>query len=184
MASAASSGKGRRFPIRTYVFFGVLAALLGGFLWDGSPLAGLILRKAVATKFATVRRVSPAELVAWTKDPNRPPPLLVDFRPPAQFARSHIDGAVNVDPAAPDITGLRSVTRQTPMVVYDGPGLIGAALVSALEAEGFERVSNLEGGLFRWANEGYPLVDESGPTTIVHPIDFWWGRLLKGAHRP
>ncbi len=182
MAPSASSGK--RFPARTYVFFGVLALVLLGFLWDGSPLGSLVLRKAVAAKFSTVRRVSPDELVAWSRDPNRPPPLLVDFRPPEQFRMSHIEGAVNVDPAAPDLASLRRVTPETPLVVYDGPGLLGAAMVSGLSEAGFTRVSHLEGGLFRWVNEGHPVVDDAGPATAVHPINFWWGRLLKSAHHP
>jgi rhodanese-related sulfurtransferase len=181
--SSTSTGK-RRFPTRTYVFFGLLIALIAGLAWDGSPLGSYLLRKAVAAKFSTVRRVSPAELLAWSRDPNRPPPLLVDFRPPEQWAMSRIDGAVHVDPANPDLSRLRGVSRETPIVVYDGPGVMSAAVVTALAQESFTRVSSLEGGLFRWANEGRPLVDDGGSTEKVHPISFWWGRLLKAKHRP
>lgn len=174
----------RRFTGRTYVFLGVVAAILLGLLWDGSPLGGLLLRQAVRAKFSDTRQVSPAELVGWLADPNRPPPLLVDARPDEQFALSHIDGAVQLDPTDPDISQLRVVSRETPVVIYDGPGVLGAGIAPALMEEGFTRVSNLEGGLFRWANEGYPLVNADGPAARVHPINWKWGRLLKGRFHP
>lgn len=186
MASQPKSGSAgkRRFLPRTYVFLGVVGALVLGFVWDGSPLGGLLLRKAVEVKFQSVRRVTPSELVAWTRDPSRPPPLLIDLRPPEQYSMSRIEGAVHLDPANPDLAAIRRVSRETPIVVYDGPGVVSAAIVPALTAEGWTRVSSLDGGLFRWVNEGHPVVDEVGPTTTVHPISFWWGRLLKAKHRP
>ena len=174
----------RRFTPRSYLFFGVIAVILAGFLWDGSPLAGLLLRQAVSLKFSGTRHVTPAELEQWLRDPNRPPPLLIDVRVDEQYAMSHIDGAVQLDPADPDITQFRVVSRETPIVAYDGPGVVSAGIAPALMAEGFTRVSSLEGGLFRWVNEGHPVVDASGPVTVVHPINWKWGRLLKGRYRP
>ncbi len=173
----------KRFNKRTIIALVVVLALVGGLAWDGSPLGGFVLRQAVALKFRAVRQVTPDELVAWMKDPNRPPPLLIDARPSEQFVVSHIDGAVNLDPAAPDLAPLRNVSREIPVVVYDGPGVVGAAMVVALQGAEFTRVSNLDGGLFRWANEGYPVVTGSGPTDTVHPINVWWGRLLKARYR-
>jgi len=162
----------------------LLIALIAGLAWDGCPLGGLILREAVALKFRDVRRVSPGELVTWMRDPNRPPPLLVDARPADQYQVSHIDGAVNIDPSQPDISGLVHVRRDNPVVVYDGPGVVGAAMVKALADTGFTRVSNLDGGLFRWVNEGHPVVDDSGAATRVLPASWSWGRLLKARYRP
>jgi len=173
----------KRMKKRTILLLLLLAGTVGGLLWDGAPLAGLALRKAVATKFATVRQVSPEEVVAWTRDPNRPPPLFIDARPAAQFSVSHLDGAVPIDPAAPDLASLVNVPRDTPLVVYDGPGLLGSAMAEALVGAGFTRVSNLEGGLFRWVNEGNPVVDGQGAATRVHPVSWAWGRLLKARYR-
>ena len=40
-------------------------------------------------------------------------------------------------------------------------------------------ISNLEGSLFKWANEGRPIVTSGNvPTTYVHPYNSFWGRLL------
>jgi rhodanese-related sulfurtransferase len=174
----------KRFTKRTIVVLVLLVVLLVGLAWDGSPLGALVLRQAVALKFRDVRRVSPGELIAWMRDPNRPPPLLVDARPADQYALSHIDGAVRIDPGQPDISRLENVRRDTPVVVYDGPGVVGAAMVKGLTDAGFRRVSSLDGGLFRWVNEGHPVVDDQGPASKVWPISWSWGRLLKARYRP
>ncbi|MFQ5964533.1 MAG: hypothetical protein ACE5KZ_09635 [Candidatus Scalinduaceae bacterium] len=44
---------------------------------------------------------------------------------------------------------------------------------------GFTRVYNLEGSIFKWANEGKPLIQ--GHTTVqkVYPYNAYWGKLLK-----
>jgi rhodanese-related sulfurtransferase len=174
----------KRFTKRTIIVQLLFLILIAGFAWDGCPLGGLILRQAVAVKFRDVRRVSPAELVSWMQDVNRPPPLLVDARPGDQFALSHIDGSVNIDATRPDLAPLEHVRRDLPLVVYDGPGAVGAAMVKALTDAGFSRVSNLDGGLFRWVNEGHPVSNEQGPASKVASINWSWGRLLKARFRP
>jgi rhodanese-related sulfurtransferase len=174
---------GRRLSRRTIALVVLLLALGLGLGWDGSPLAALVVRQAVALKFSDLRQVSPGELVAWMADPNRPPPLLVDARPGAHYFQSHIRGAVHLDPAAPDLAALASVPREAPIVVYDGPGVGSAALAQALVGAGYTRVSNLEGGLFRWVNEGHPIEGRYGPATKVHPVNWAWGRLLKSRYR-
>jgi rhodanese-related sulfurtransferase len=174
----------KRFTRRSVLAALVPLALVGGLLWDGSPLGTLAVHLAVRAKFKDVRQVSPAELAAWKVDPNRPPPLLVDARPPEQFAVSHIDGAVSLDPTDPDLAALKNVGVAIPIVVYDGPGVVGAAMTRALAAAGYTRLSNLDGGLFRWVNEGHPVVNDAGPATTVSPINWWWGRLLKARYRP
>jgi len=175
---------GKRFTKRT-VFFLALAALgLIGLFWDGSPLGSLVLRQAVKAKFSSVRSVSPAELVAWRSDPNRPPALLVDARPEAEFTLSHIDGAVWIDPAAPDLSVMANVPKDNPVVVYDAAGTIAAAMAQALQGAGYTRVSYLEGGVFAWANSGQRLVDAGGPARVVYPINWKWGRLLKSRYHP
>lgn len=179
-----SPKSGRRFTRGTILSLVLLVLVVGGLAWDGSPLGSLALRQAIRLKFRGVRQVSPAELVRWTKDPNRPPPLLVDARPAEQYALSRIDGAVNLDPAAPDLAALSSVPRDQPIVVYDAAGAVGAAMVTALAEAGFTRLSNLEGGLFRWANEGHPIANDAGPATQVHPVSWAWGRLLKSRFHP
>lgn len=41
-------------------------------------------------------------------------------------------------------------------------------------------VYNLEGSLFKWANEGKPMVDINNRVTVyVHPYNAIWGKLLE-----
>ncbi|MEO8637236.1 MAG: rhodanese-like domain-containing protein [Gemmatimonadales bacterium] len=174
----------KRLTTKTIVMLVLLAGVIGGLLWDGSPLGSLAVRTAVHLRFKDVRQVTPAEVVSWMRNPSRQPPLLIDSRPPTQFQLSHIAGAVEIDPTAPDLAPLVNVARDIPLVVYDGPGVVSAAMVQALLTAGFSRVSHLEGGLFRWANEGQPIADDQGPATKVDPVNWWWGRLLKGRYRP
>ena len=162
----------------------LLAVVMLGFLWDGSPLGTSAIAQAVRFKFPELRKVTPSELVAWMADPNRPPPLLVDARPKSQYDMSHLDGALWIDPAAPDLAVLENVRRDNPLVVYDAAGIVGAAMAQALTDAGFQRVSSLQGGIFAWANEGWKLVDANGPATKVDPVSWGWGRLLKARYRP
>jgi rhodanese-related sulfurtransferase len=173
----------RRFTRKTVVALIVLAGLVGGFAWDGAPLGGFILRQAIRVKFRDVRQVSPHALVEWMADPNRPPPLLVDARPAEQYSVSRIAGSVHIDPAHPDLAPLAHVPRDQPIVAYDAAGVGGTAMVLGLTEAGFSRVSNLEGGLFRWANQGYAVVNDDGPVERVHPVSWGWSRLLKARFR-
>ena len=181
---AQSKPPRKRLKKRTIIFLLALLALVGGLVWDGSPLGGLVLRQAIHLKFRGVRQVPPEELVAWMRDPDRPPPLLVDARPEDQFTMSHIQGAVRLDPVKPDLEVFTHVSRDQPLVVYDAAGVMGTAMVQGLNQAGFSRVSNLDGGIFRWANEAHPIVSDSGSATKVYPVNWWWGRLLKARHRP
>ena len=175
---------GKRFNKRTVGLLVLAALVLIGLFWDGSPIGSLVLREAVKAKFSTVRSVSPAELVAWRSDPNRPPALLVDARTESEFTMSHIDGAVWIDPAAPDLSVIANVPKSNPVVVYDAAGTVAAAMAMALQGAGYSRVSYLEGGVFAWANSGQQLVDAGGPARTVYPINWKWGRLLKSRYHP
>jgi hypothetical protein len=45
---------------------------------------------------------------------------------------------------------------------------------------GYTNVANLEGSIFKWANEGRALVGPGGsPTRAVHEYDATWGGLLE-----
>ena len=44
---------------------------------------------------------------------------------------------------------------------------------------GAHSVANLKGGIFRWYNEGNPVVNQNGPTEDIHPFNEEWGTLLE-----
>ena len=46
------------------------------------------------------------------------------------------------------------------------------------------QVWNLEGSIFKWANEGRPMVDENGASAqCCHPYSVLWGKLLDADRR-
>lgn len=169
---------------RSIILLSILTVLVLGVALPGSPLIGRALDIAIKFKFPGVRQVSPSDLVIWWQSPDRPPPLLIDARSYAEFRVSHLKDAVNIDPESPDLSALGGYRRTMPVVVYDAAGIRGVALAEAMRQQGYEDVSNLSGGIFRWANDGRPLVDHDGnATTLVHPWRAWWSQLLKAKYR-
>ena len=113
-------------------------------------------------------------------------PLLLDARGPAEYAVSHLPGARRVDPdadAAALARALADVDSGRPVVVYCSVGVRSAGVAERLGRAGWD-VRNLEGSIFRWANEGRPLVTAGGVAAdVVHPYDATWGRMLRPARR-
>ena len=112
--------------------------------------------------------------------------VLLDARGPDEYAVSHLPGARRVDPdadAAALGSALADVDRRRPVVVYCSVGARSAAVARRLRKAGFERVENLRGSIFRWANEGRPVVRDGEVVGEVHPFDAVWGRLLDPEHR-
>ena len=166
---------------RLLIGFVLLAA--GGaalWLWRGRALSLDAVEATIRQQFPDVPVVSTETLARALRDSSRAP-LLLDAREPAEFAVSHLPGAMRVDPDATTdelARGLADLPHDRDVVVYCSVGYRSAALAKRLRAAGFERVSNLEGSIFRWANEGRPLASASGSARLVHPYSDTWGRLL------
>ncbi|PAA71410.1 hypothetical protein BOX15_Mlig025673g3, partial [Macrostomum lignano] len=119
--------------------------------------------------------------------------LLLDSRAPEEFAVSHLPNAINVDYKDP-AAALQIVRETSPrrVVCYCSVGYRSSSLAQQLSAELTDSsdaaasqspppsVANLEGSIFKWANESRPMVDGSGrPTEFAHPYSSMWGRLLR-----
>ena len=130
-----------------------------------------------------VPHISRAVLAQW-QESRLDGVLILDTRPMSEYAVSHIYGALQVDPkTAPSVLLSRFDVRGKDVVLYCSVGwrssLLGDASRQALLAAGAKSVSNLEGGLFGWHNDGRALMDASGLTMAVHPYDKKWGQLIK-----
>jgi thiosulfate/3-mercaptopyruvate sulfurtransferase len=128
------------------------------------------------------------------------PPLIIDLRPPEDFAAGHIPGAVHLDlwgvslidtDPAPlkafmwmidHLFNLRGVTRTTPVVVYDEQsGMRAARAFWFLEYFGHPHVQLLDGGFGAWKAAGLPITrDATAPpkstwagTPQAHTIATW-----------
>lgn len=140
------------------------------------------VQEVVQRKFSTVRPITPARLDAQLMGLSRDREdelLIFDLRQQSEFEVSHLCGARRIDPGC-GADALNDVPKDRPIIVYCSVGYRSGAFGQRLVEAGFTRVSNLEGGIFRWAIEGRPLVDMEGrKVKVVHPYNPTWGRLLK-----
>jgi len=132
--------------------------------------------RRIQAEFPEVESITTAELAAWLQDPARPEkPLLLDVREPAEFEVSHLAQArlaTTVEQA------LRLIEPGRPVVLYCSVGYRSARLAAKLQALGVEKVLNLKGSIFAWANEGRPVYAHGKQVAKVHPFDRRWGKLL------
>ncbi|KAF6032334.1 hypothetical protein EB796_009355 [Bugula neritina] len=144
----------------------------------------------IRQKFSKVPQLSTQELAEWQAEGKQV--TLLDARPIEEFEISRIEGAARVDPdhlqeSIPQVEELIDATpTDQPVVLYCSIGyrscLVADKLINKWKnSPGKSRpIYNLEGSLFKWANESRPLVDNSGsPTKLVHPYNNVWGRLLE-----
>ncbi len=136
----------------------------------------------IRRKFPGVPQLSPRELAEWLADTNRPAPVLIDARDAREFAVSQLAGARNATSVAA-VQALKLASDQ-PIVVYCSVGYRSSALAEKLAKSGFTRVSNLEGSIFAWANEGRPVHRGTDRVRQVHPYDTKWGELLDHRWHP
>jgi len=109
--------------------------------------------------------------------------VLLDARSEEEFEASHLGGALwaeNVR-SARDILEARG--GKPIIVVYCSVGYRSSRLTRRLRSRGIENVFNLEGSLFKWANEGRPVYRGPQQVQSVHPFDEHWGELLDEALR-
>jgi rhodanese-related sulfurtransferase len=108
---------------------------------------------------------------------------IIDVREPAEYAVSHIPGAINIPPETADDALTAAVSPDRPVIVYCSVGYRSSILAQRLQAAGRTNVSNYIGSIFAWANAGQPLQSSSGEAKSVHPYDRKWGRYLKAEYR-
>ncbi|MEM6818028.1 MAG: rhodanese-like domain-containing protein [Pseudomonadota bacterium] len=135
----------------------------------------------VRQEFSDVEHVSTSALSETLEDT-----LVIDVRKADEFAVSRIPGAIHA-PNTERLLEIAGTSGDRPIVVYCSLGVRSSIAVRELESAGYGSVSNLDGSLFLWANEGRPLVNDAGETDKVHPFNAWWGRYLEGflhAYKP
>jgi len=113
--------------------------------------------------------------------------VIFDVRKEKEFAVSHIDGSIRLDPntnadefAAQYAQELKGKT----VIFYCSVGRRSSAMASRVETvlkdSDATASYNLTGGVFSWRNQERSLVDQSSETTTkVHPYNFYTGRLIK-----
>ncbi|GEM_PF-1694550 len=100
--------------------------------------------------------------------------ILVDVRTAEEFQISRIPGAIHIDDRN-KLLAFATEHANESIVLYCSVGLRSSEAARFLRNHGFEKVANLEGSIFKWINEERPLVNDQGPTKIVHPYNSYWG---------
>lgn len=159
---------------------GCLLIAMIPFLTHGETWAELL--PSIRQKFPKVHQISTSELSRWLQDTNRPAPLLVDARAPAEYGVSHLAGARRAE-SVDQIRALLPASNTPPIVLYCSVGYRSSALATQLIRAGLTNVHNLEGSIFAWANEGRPVVRGVAPVREVHPYNEKWGKLLAPDYR-
>ncbi len=140
-----------------------------------------LVNSKIRSEFPDVPRLQTSELAEMLNKAQQEKPSLLDVRTKAEFEVSHLAGATRVEPDS-DVSTL-GLRKDKPIVTYCSVGYRSAAMAKKLRAAGYRHVANLEGSIFRWANENRPLVHDGQPTDKVHPFNGVWGMLLDKSHR-
>ena len=136
------------------------------------------VNSAVRAKYGSVEHLSTSELARWIQTDSVPVPVLIDSREPEEFDVSHLRGAVVAPDLRAALEAISALGKDHPIVVYCSVGYRSGALAQGLQEKGWTNVFNLEGSIFKWANEGRPVFDGDTRVFRVHPYNHTWGTLL------
>jgi rhodanese-related sulfurtransferase len=170
---------------RVAIITGVVVSIaVGGWLWWWSAKAADLdsMERIVRKRYPDVRQISTQELSEWLRSA-RAKPVLLDVREPAEYAISHLPGARQVSPDTTPGQLTTEIPKEAPIVTYCSVGWRSSGFAEKLSRAGYKNVQNLEGSIFRWANEDRPLVRDGKPAEKVHPYSAYWSRLVKPEKR-
>ena len=125
----------------------------------------------------TVPVIYPDSLNQWIQ--NGKPVVILDARESNEFSVSHIIGAKNVGYDNFRMKELKSIPKDSKIVVYCSVGYRSERIGEKLKEEGYSDVSNLYGGIFKWKNEGLPVYHQNNETDSVHAYSEKWGVWLQ-----
>jgi rhodanese-related sulfurtransferase len=116
----------------------------------------ILLAGCSSTGSATTVNLNVSE---FSQKITEPGVIIVDVRTPEEFASGHIEGALNIDCNSGNFAN--EITRLNPSetyAVYCRSGSRSGQAASIMHKAGFHDVSNLNGGVIDWTNDGLPLV--------------------------
>ena len=175
--------KKKRFSLFTVILAITGLVEMTGCLHNQNVLTWVEVIRDVRNKYPDVRQLQTDELRSWLSGPNKKSIFLIDARAKKEFQISHISGAKNIPYRNEDpLKYLKNIKPDNPIVVYCSVGYRSSILAKKLQALGFKAVYNLEGSIFKWANEGNPLVQGHTVVHKVHPYNAHWGSLLEAEY--
>lgn len=112
--------------------------------------------------------------------------VLLDAREREEFEVSHIENAVFVGYSNFSAEGVsqKISDKNTTIIVYCSLGIRSETISEKLKKEGYSNVSNLYGGIFKWKNQQFPVVDSLGnETEKVHTFSRQWSKWLENGEK-
>ena len=108
---------------------------------------------------AVARNVKPQEALSLVDQ--RSDLYLLDVRTLGEYQQTRLEGArlIPIDQFA---KRLSEVPKNRPILVYCAVGSRSAQVVNYLVRKGYPEVYNLYGGIYAWAQKGYPIL-QGGP---------------------
>ncbi len=148
---------------------------------DTPTWAGVI--SDIRNRYPNVKQLQTTELQLWLTSSDSESIILIDARREDEFSISHISGAKNLPYKKDPRKLFKDTNPDNPIVVYCSVGYRSSILAKKLQDMGFTKVYNLEGSIFKWANEGRSVVQGQITVHKVHPYDARWGSLLEKKYR-
>lgn len=108
--------------------------------------------------------------------------VILDTRARIEYNISHLPQAQWVGPSPQQLDTL-NLLKDQPIIVYCSVGYRSGLVGEKLLEKGYQQVYNLSGGLFKWHNEGRPLVRGQHQTKDIHPYSSFWGIWIEGGNR-
>ena len=152
-----SSAQATNQPILFAVLAAAVIIVLALVMFQGSDDS-----QPVATGDAAVEMVAeggliqPLEYVSQFED-GTAEHFLVDVRTPEEFDAGHIEGSVNI-PLQELADRYDEFPQDMPIVVYCRSGNRSGTATEMLNAEGFDNVYDIDGGIVLWQQDGLQLV--------------------------
>ena len=122
-------------------------------------LAALALAFTVPAAAASKPVLKTVDAATFMKVAKQKNVIVIDVRRPDEFAGGHIARAINLDFEAGVLASKFPKLKKTATyAIYCHSGRRSALALAAMQAAGFTRVYNLDGGIIAWQTKGLPLV--------------------------
>ncbi|EDV25506.1 uncharacterized protein TRIADDRAFT_55664 [Trichoplax adhaerens] len=148
-----------------------------------------VVQGGIQLRFPSVKHITTEQLYSWlqTQSHSNMNVMLLDIREEKEYDISHI---VDAKRAELEITDFQQIHKEIEasnnenyaVVAYCSVGYRSSAFVDKLQRyisntqdEKKYNIYNLEGSIFKWANEGRKMVNKFNDFTIyVHPYNLIW----------
>ena len=115
----------------------------------------LLVALPVYSDAAVARNLTPTE--AFSLRGERSDLYLLDVRTLGEYQQTRLEGA-RLIPIGQFAKRLNEVPKDRPILVYCAVGSRSAQVVNYLARQGYPKIYNLYGGIYAWAQKGYPVL--------------------------